>query len=82
MCFNALGFRKPVILSPNVNPDVMKDFEVGLCLDFSDDEVLKNRVVEFIDTFDERYSHYLAEIERASERYSFENTLKELINLA
>lgn len=79
MCFNALGFKKPVMLANTVNPHVLEQFNVGLSLDFSDKEKLKESVVNFIDTYKEKYPLYEKEIEKASLVYSFENVVKGLL---
>lgn len=76
MCFNALGFRKPVMLASTVNPQILENFKVGIMLDFSDLKKLKSDVQRFINGFKQDYSLYLAEIERASEVYSIENVVK------
>ena len=82
MCFNALGFEKPVILSPTVNPEVLKEYNVGISLDFDDEERLKKRIEKFINTFKEQYPNYLNEIHRAHERYSFKKVVQGMLNFA
>lgn len=82
MCFNALGFKKPVILSSNVNPEVTKEFDVGLSLDFDNDVALKDKLVNFIDSFDDKYPHYLSEIARAKNKYNFENVVKDILKFS
>lgn len=79
MCFNALGFKKTVMLAHTVNPHVLEQFNVGLSLNFDDKEKLKEQVVEFINTYKEKYPVYQSELERACELYSFENVVNGLL---
>ena len=67
------------MLANTVNPHVLEQFNVGLSLDFSDKEKLKESVVNFIDTYKEKYPLYEKEIEKASLVYSFENVVKGLL---
>lgn len=73
MCFNALGFKKPVILAPNVNPTVIEKFKVGLTLNFDDETVLKADLEKFINNFKEDYPTYLSEINKAAQVYNYSN---------
>ncbi|MCR5536757.1 MAG: hypothetical protein K6F05_05005 [Succinivibrio sp.] len=82
MCFNALGFRKPVMISPNVNPQLLESYDMGMILDFENEDRLKAEVVEFIDTFKEKYPHYQAEMERAARVYNFPNLVRDLLNFS
>ena len=79
MCFNALGFKKPVIISDSVNPQLLDEYKVGIKLDFKDYEETKDKVVKFINNFKTDYPQYLSEINRAAEVYSFENVVKGLL---
>lgn len=79
MCFNALGFKKPVIISDSVNPQLLDEYKVGIKLDFKNYEETRDKVVNFINNFKTDYPQYLSEINRAAEVYSFENVVKGLL---
>ena len=76
---NALGFKKPVIISDSVNPQLLDEYKVGIKLDFKDYEETREKVVKFINNFKTDYPQYLSEINRAAEVYSFENVVKGLL---
>ena len=79
MCFNALGFKRPVIISDSVNPQLLDEFKVGIKLDFKDYDETRKKVVNFINNFKNDYPQYLSEINRAAEVYSFENVVKGML---
>ncbi len=81
LCFNALGFNKPVMLSPTVNPELLTDYNIGISLDFDDEERLKHRIEKFINTFKEKYPEYQKEIQRAKTHYNFTNVVRDMLTL-
>ncbi|MDU2063341.1 MAG: glycosyltransferase [Sporomusaceae bacterium] len=66
MLFTAIGFQKPVLLSDDINPEVLDSYEIGLAFDATDSAALKQALTEFVNTFDEQEPTYTEELERAA----------------
>jgi len=79
MSFTALGFYKPILQSPEMNPEVINNFKVGEFLDLSSQAVTAKQLEKFVNTFRERAGDYREGLQKANERYSHANLIKDII---
>lgn len=78
MLFTAIGCKRPVVASDDINPEVFRDFRIGATFPSGDLGELKRVLEDFINRFDERAEGYESELERAAEEFSPENFAKRL----
>lgn len=69
MLFTAIGYKKPVIMSDEINPEVIAKYKIGLTFKSNNLESLQKTVENFINTYDENYLEYTQELDRAYEDY-------------
>lgn len=70
MLFTALGFKKPVIASDDMNPEVFESFKVGETFRSGDLADLQRVLTEFINGYGDRQGEYETGLQSASETYS------------
>lgn len=73
MLFNAIGYKKPVIVSDDMNPEVFEKYEIGVRFKSGNMESLRSSMETLVNTFDDRREIYRAALERASETFSPRN---------
>lgn len=66
MLFTAIGYQKPVIVSDDINPEVMNKYTIGESFKSGDMESLKAAMERFINEFDEKTDLYARELFAAS----------------
>ena len=69
MLFTAIGYKKPVILSDEINPEVLEQYRIGMTYDSRRPGALQETVEEFIHTYDEKAALYRTELDRAHRDY-------------
>lgn len=83
MLFTAIGFRKPVLTSDDMNPEVFESFHIGETFPSGDMEALGRTIEHFINNYDVNAPKYHAELARAAEQYAprkFATRLTELLS--
>ena len=73
MLFTAIGFKKPVIASDDMNPEVFEKFKIGETFKSGDLDALSDVLQRFINNFDINSENYLKELVEASEEFSPKN---------
>ena len=76
MLFTAIGCRRPVVASDDINPEVFRKFHIGETFRSGDMEDLQRVLENFINGFDRRAALYETELKNASEVFSPENFAK------
>jgi len=79
MSFTALGFYKPILQSPEMNPEVIENFKVGEFLDLTSQEKTSEQLSEFANTFRERVGDYREGLQKANQRYSHGNLIGNIL---
>ena len=82
MLFTAIGFKKPVIASADINPEVWQMFKIGETFESGNLRGLDTALKNFIDDFDKNFPTYEKNLNDAAEIFSPQNFAKRLINLA
>ena len=80
MSFTAIGFYKPILQSPEMNPEVMEEeFKVGEILSLESVEGLAKQLGEFVNTFPDKVDEYRDGLIKANEKYSHERLVRVVI---
>ena len=70
MLFTAIGFFKPVLQSPEINPEVLEKFLIGEAVRLDSDDVFAQQVESFVNTFHSNSQQYREELIKANEVFS------------
>ena len=82
MLFTAIGFKKPVIASSDINPEVWQKFKIGETFESGNLRGLDTALKIFIDNFDENVSTYKKNLDKAAEIFSPQNFVRRLVKLS
>lgn len=80
MLFTAIGFYKPLLQSPEMNPEVLKSFFIGEALDMTSLESFTTQLENFVNTFPENVAKYNAALKLANDFYSQKKLVKNIID--
>lgn len=70
MLFTAIGFYKPVLVSPELNPEVLEEFKIGQAIDLKSVEAFKNQLEEFIDDLIVNTDIFQKNLDAANQKFS------------
>lgn len=79
MLFNAIGFYKPILQSPEMNPEVLQKYNVGLAIDTTDEQSFVKQLEGFVNNFSENKDKYFHELHKANEEYSHRRLIKNIL---
>lgn len=83
MLFTAIGYYKPVLQSPELNPEVLEKFKIGESVKLDSVEQFSNQLENFVNSFEEKQSQYQRGLTDANVEYSpiqFAQNLLAIIN--
>ncbi len=80
MLFTAIGFYKPVLASPELNPEVLQQFNIGQAIDLSSVENFVKQLENFISDLVENTAAYQQGLDDANRAYSQSQMLREILN--
>ena len=83
MLFTAIGYYKPVLQSPELNPEVLERFKIGESVKLDSVEQFSNQLENFVNSFEEKQSQYQRGLTDANVEYSpiqFARNLLAIIN--
>ena len=70
MLFTAIGFKKPVVTSDDMNPEVFEAYNIGEVFESGNMVALKDSLEHFINTYDDTQEKYHADLIEAGREYS------------
>lgn len=79
MLFNAIGFYKPILQSPEMNPEVLQKYNVGLAIDTTDEQSFVKQLESFVNNFSKNKDKYFYELQKANEEYSHKRLIKNIL---
>ena len=79
MLFNAIGFYKPILQSPEMNPEVLQKYNVGLAIDTTNEQVFVKQLEDFVNNFSKNKSNYFGDLQKANEEYSHSRLIKNIL---
>ena len=79
MLFTAIGFYKPVLASPELNPEVLQQFNIGKAVDLTSIPAFTKQMEEFIDDLVQNTDVYQRNLDAANKAYSQENLIQNIL---
>lgn len=70
MLFTAIGYQKPVVVSSEINPEVMEQYDLGCVFESGNSQSLQQNIEIFINNFPQKVAIYQQELSRAYSTYS------------
>lgn len=79
MLFTAIGFYKPILQSPEMNPEVLENFKVGEALQLDSIDKFTVQLQKFVNDFDKNLSTYEQGLQKANAEYSHSRLIKNIL---
>ena len=79
MLFTAIGFYKPILQSPEMNPEVLETYNVGEAVALDSISAFTRQLEAFVNSYPEKHEQYKQGLMEANEAYSHENLVKEIL---
>lgn len=79
MLFTAIGFYKPVLSSPELNPEVLEKYKIGMAVDLRSPETFAAQLVAFVDDLIKNAKVYERNLTLANEEYSHERLIRNIL---
>ena len=80
MLFTAIGFNKPLLQSPEMNPEVLQKFVIGEALDMTSKGAFVRQLEHFVNKFSKNIPIYNEALGKANVLYSQENLIKNIMD--
>lgn len=80
MLFNAIGFYKPILQSPEMNPEVLASYKVGEALDLTSEGIFISQLEHFVNTFAKEKTSYEEGLLAANHAYSHEKLIQNILD--
>lgn len=82
MLFTAIGYKKPVIASAEINPEVFAAYKIGITFDSQNMKNVKNVLEEFVNSYYNQANIYEKELAKAARDFSPQGFADKLVDLA
>lgn len=79
MLFTAIGFYKPVLASPELNPEMLEKYKIGMAVDLSSVDSFARQLERFVDDLVKNASLYRKNLELANAVYSHEALVQNIL---
>lgn len=81
MLFTAIGYYKPVLQSPEMNPEILQEFDVGEAVKLDSVDVFSKQLEKFVNEFPEKQESYRQGLIKANEKYGQDKLIKRIISV-
>lgn len=81
MLFTAIGYYKPVLQSPEMNPEILAEFKIGEAVELDTIDQFSKQLERFINTFDTKKDTYKKGLIDANQKFSHENLIKNIVEI-
>lgn len=81
MLFTAIGFYKPVLISPEINPEVLEQYSIGEFLNLDDVHSIRQGIQEFVENLQHHKEQYNQGLMNANEDYSHRALIQSILNV-
>lgn len=81
MLFTAIGYFKPVLQSPEMSPEIIQEFDIGIAVDLESIEKFSKQLENFVNSFKECADNYKSGLNAANEKYSQKNLIKNILKI-
>ena len=79
--FTAIGFNKPVLVSEEINPEVLENYHIGHTLDLTSKETIVKGLEEFVHVMRYRPKIFEVGLKEANDVYSQKRLVEEVLEL-
>lgn len=79
---NAMGYKEAIICANNVNPEILRDYDIGMSFKNGDMDDLRGCIERFVNSYDTKLPVYSQELERAYTDYSPRKVAENIVALA
>lgn len=81
MLFTAIGYYKPVLQSPEMNPEILQEFKIGEAVKLDSVDVFSKQLEQFINTFPEKAEEYRQGLISANEKYGQDKLIQRIVEI-
>ena len=81
MLFTAIGFHKPVLISPEINPEVLEQYSIGEVLNLDSVNSIGQGIQRFVENLQHNKEQYKQGLMNANEDYSHRALIQSIINV-
>ena len=79
MLFTAIGFYKPFLSSPELNPEVLEKYRIGMAVNLSSTEDFTRQLEQFVEDLVKNAEVYRKDLAAANDEYSHERLIKNIL---
>ena len=79
MLFTAIGFYKPFLSSPELNPEVLEKYKIGMAVDLTSVEAFARQLEQFVEDLVKNADIYRHDLDAANEEYGHERLIKNIL---
>ena len=81
MLFTAIGFQKPVLISPEINPEVLEQYSIGEVLNLDSVNSIGQGIQRFVENLKHNKEQYNQGLIHANEDYSHRALIQSIVNV-
>ena len=81
MLFTAIGFQKPVLISPEINPEVLEQYSIGEVLNLDSVNSIGQGIQRFVENLKHNKEQYNQGLIHANEDYSHRALIQSILNV-
>lgn len=81
MLFTAIGFQKPILISPEINPEVLEQYSIGEVLNLDDVQSIGQGISQFVENLQHNNEKYKQGLINANEDYSHRALIQSIVNV-
>lgn len=81
MLFTAIGYFKPVLQSPEMNPQVLNEFKIGQAVKLDSVDSFSQQLEEFINNFEEQADEYRQGLIGANKKYGQDRLIETIVGV-
>lgn len=79
MLYTAIGFYKPILQSPEMNPEVLEKYHIGEAVAMESVEAFQKQLEDFVNNYKTRLPEYRKALAEANVEYGHENLIKKIL---
>ena len=81
MLFTAIGYYKPVLQSPEMNPEILIEFKIGEAVKLDSVDVFSKQLEHFVNTFPQKAEEYRQGLIGANEKYGQDKLIQRIVRI-
>lgn len=81
MLFTAIGYYKPVLQSPEMNPEILQEFNIGEAVKLDSVDVFSKQLEKFVNEFPEKQESYCQGLIKANEKYGQDKLIQCIVHI-